>query len=324
MSRIPSSTALALAAALAAGTAAAQPAYPVKPVRVIVPFTPGGFTDLTARAVTDPIAKSLGQPFLIDNRPGANGIIGAEILSKSVADGYTIGMVIAGHTANQTLYDKLPFHAVKSFQPISLVGVAPLILVASNAFAARDVKELVALARAKPGSISFGSSGVGAAAHLTMELFAQQQGVSLNHIPYKGTAPALADLVGGHIQIMFDTMSAMLPMLRAGKIRAFGLASAERWPIATDIPTLSEAGVPGFVAGTWAGLLAPAATPRPVVELLAAEVAKAVRLPEVRARILDLGAEPVGGTPDQFRAFLESEVARWAKVINQAKIRLDP
>ncbi|MBC7779728.1 MAG: tripartite tricarboxylate transporter substrate binding protein, partial [Proteobacteria bacterium] len=226
-----------------------QPAgYPAKAIRIIVPFTPGGFTDLMARTVGEQLSKNVGQPVLVDNRPGANGIIGADLLSKASPDGYTIGMVIAGHSASQTLYDKLPYHAVKSFQPISLVGVAPLILVAANTLPAKDLKELLALARAKPGSISFGSSGVGAAAHLTMELLAQQQGLTLTHVPYKGTTPALADLMGGHIQIMFDTMSAMLPQVRAGKIRALGLSSAVRWPSAQDVPTIAEAGVPGFVS----------------------------------------------------------------------------
>jgi len=298
-------------------------AFPAKPIRVIVPFTPGGFTDLMTRAVGEPLAKNVAQPVLIDNRPGANGIIGAELLSRANPDGYTIGMVIAGHSASQTLYEKLPYHAVKSFQPISLVGVAPLILVASNSFPAKDLKELLAAARAKPGSISFASSGVGAAAHLTMELLAQQQGLTMTHVPYKGTAPALADLMGGHIQIMFDTMSAMLPQVRAGKIRAIGLSSEARWPAAPEIPTLAEAGMPGFVSGSWAGLLAPGGTPRPIVDRLSGEIQRIVRQPEVRARIIDLGTEPVGNTPDEFRAFMESEVTRWAKVINQAMLRLE-
>jgi tripartite-type tricarboxylate transporter receptor subunit TctC len=321
---------IALAAAFGASGAPfirhadAQPAgFPARPIRIIVPFTPGGFTDLMARTVGEQLAKAVAQPVLIDNRPGANGIIGAELLSKATPDGHTIGMVIAGHSASQTLYDKLPYHAVKSFQPISLVGVAPLILVASNSLPAKDLKELLAAARAKPGSISFGSSGIGAAAHLTMELLAQQQGLQLTHVPYKGTTPALADLMGGHIQVMFDTMSAMLPQVRAGKIRALGLSSATRWPTAPEIPTIAEAGVPGFVSGSWAGLLAPGGTPRPIVDRLSSEVAKIVRMPDVRTRLAELGVEPSGNTPDEFRAFMEAEVARWAKVINQAKIRLD-
>jgi tripartite-type tricarboxylate transporter receptor subunit TctC len=317
-------TALAAAAALTAATAIAQPAaFPVKPIRTIVPFTPGGFTDLMARAVGGELSRNFGQPVLIDNRPGANGIIGAELLARSVPDGYTIGMVIAGHSASQTLYDKLPYHAVNSFQPISLVGVAPLIMVASNNLAAKDLKELIALARAKPGTVSFGSSGIGAAAHLTMELLAQQQGLSLIHVPYKGTTPALADLMGGHIQVMFDTMSAMIPLIKAGKIRAIALSSEARWSGVPEVPTISESGVPGFVSGSWAGLLAPGGTPRPVVDRLSAEVAKIVRTPDMRARMADLGVEPVGNTPDEFRTFMQAEVARWAKVINQAMIRLE-
>jgi len=313
----------ALSPVAATAVHAQSAAFPAKPIRVIVPFTPGGFTDLMTRAVGEPLAKNVAQPVLIDNRPGANGIIGAELLSRANPDGYTIGMVIAGHSASQTLYDKLPYHAVKSFQPISLVGVAPLILVASNSFPAKDLKELLAAARAKPGSISFASSGVGAAAHLTMELLAQQQGLTMTHVPYKGTAPALADLMGGHIQIMFDTMSAMLPQVRAGKIRAIGLSSESRWSAAQEIPTLAEAGLPGFISGSWAGLLAPGGTPRSVVDRLSGEIQKIVRQPEVRARIIDLGAEPVGNRPEEFRVFMESEVARWAKVINQAMLRLE-
>ncbi|MCE2948710.1 MAG: tripartite tricarboxylate transporter substrate binding protein [bacterium] len=318
-----SAAALTAAFALLSAAAAAQPAYPSKPLRMIVPFTPGGFTDLMARTVGEQLARSLGQPVLIDNRPGANGIIGAEALSKATPDGYTTGMVIAGHSASQSLYAKLPYHAVKSFEPVSLVGVAPLVLVASNSLPAKDLKELLAVARAKPGTISFGSSGIGAAAHLTMELLAQQQGVKMTHVPYKGTTPALADLMGGHIQVMFDTMSAMLPQVRSGKIRALGLSSDTRWPTAPEIPTIAEAGVPGFVSGSWAGVLAPGGTPKPIVDRLSSEIAKIVRLPDVRTRLAELGVEPSGNTPAEFRAFMEAEVARWAKVIDAAKIRLD-
>ncbi len=316
-------TALAAALTVLAAPVAAQTAFPSKPLRMIVPFTPGGFTDLMARTVGEQLSRSLGQPVLIDNRPGANGIIGAEALSKATADGYTTGMVIAGHAASQALYAKLPYHAVKSFEPVSLVGIAPLVLVASNSLPAKDLKELLAVARAKPGSLSFASSGIGAAAHLTMELLAQQQGLKMTHVPYKGTAPALADLMGGHIQVMFDTMSAMLPQVRAGKIRALGLSSATRWPTAPDIPTIAEAGVPGFVSGSWAGVLAPGGTPKPIVDRLSSEIAKIVRLPDVRTRLAELGVEPSGNTPSEFRAFMEAEVTRWAAVIEQAKIRLD-
>lgn len=309
--------------ATAPSPASAQPAFPTRALRMIVPFTPGGFTDLMARTVGEHLSRSLGQPVLIDNRPGANGIIGAEALSKAAPDGYTTGMVIAGHAASQSLYAKLPYHSVKSFEPVSLVGVAPLLLVAGNGLAAKDLKEMLALARAKPGTVSFGSSGVGAAAHLTMELLAQQQGLKMTHVPYRGTTPALADLMGGHIQLMFDTMSAMLPQVRAGKIRALGLSSATRWPTAPEIPTIAEAGVPGFVSGSWAGVLAPGGTPGPLVERLSGEIAKIVRLPDVRTRLAELGVEPSGNTPAEFRAFMEAEVARWAAVIDQAKIRLD-
>ena len=303
--------------------AAAQPAFPTRPMRMIVPFTPGGFTDLMARTVGEQLSRSLGQPVLIDNRPGANGIIGAEALSKAAPDGYTTGMVIAGHAASQSLYAKLPYHAVKSFEPVSLVGVAPLVLVAGSGLAAKDLKEMIALARAKPGNVSFASSGIGAAAHLTMELLAQQQGLKMTHVPYKGTAPALADLMGGHRQVMFDTLSAMIPQVRAGKIRALGLSSATRWPTAPEIPTIAEAGVTGFVSGSWAGVLTPGGTPRPLVERLSGEIAKIVRLPDVRTRLSELGVEPSGNTPAEFRAFMEAEVIRWAAVIEQAKIRLD-
>jgi tripartite-type tricarboxylate transporter receptor subunit TctC len=325
MHRANAASAAALTAAMVmlSAPAAAQPAYPSKPLRMIVPFTPGGFTDLMARTVGEQLARSLGQPVLIDNRPGANGIIGAEALSKATPDGYTTGMVIAGHSASQSLYAKLPYHAVKSFEPVSLVGVAPLVLVASNSLPAKDLKELLAVARAKPGTISFGSSGIGAAAHLTMELLAQQQGLKMTHVPYKGTTPALADLMGGHIQVMFDTMSAMLPQVRSGKIRALGLSSDTRWPTAPEIPTIAEAGVPGFVSGSWAGVLAPGGTPKPIVDRLSSEIAKIVRLPDVRTRLAELGVEPSGNTPAEFRAFMEAEVARWAKVIDAAKIRLD-
>jgi len=301
------------------GTAAA---YPVKSVRVIVPYTPGGITDVVTRIVALELAKNFGQPFIVDNRPGANSMLGVELLAKASPDGYTLGTVIAAHAANQTLYPKLPYDSIKSFEQVSLLATAPLIVCATNSLAAKSVKELVELAKAKPGQLTFASSGIGAAAHLTTELLMSTTGIKMVHVPYKGTAPALQDLIGGQVTVMMDTPSSMLPHVRAGRIKALGMASEKRVAVAPEIPTLIEGGVP-VVGGTWVGLLAPGGTPRPVVERLAREVAAAIHKPEINERFVQLGIEPVGNTPAEFTQFLKDEVAKWAKVIRDANVEID-
>jgi len=320
---------VACSALLACGTLQAQTRstgsgqdYPNKPVRVLVPYTPGGITDVVTRTVSLELAKSLKQSFIVDNRPGANSILAVDMLSKSTPDGYTLGTVIAAHAANQTLYAKLPYDSVKSFEHVSLLGTAPLIVCATNSLPAKSAKELVELAKAKPGQLSFASSGIGAAAHLTTELLMSTTGIKMVHVPYKGTAPALQDLIGGQIQVMMDVPSSMLPHVRAGKIKALGMASEKRVAVAPELPTLIESGV-NVVGGTWVGLLAPLGTPRPVVEKLAREAAAALRRPELKERFLQLGIEPVGSTSAEFTQFLKNEVAKWAKVIKDANVKVD-
>jgi len=312
---------LAGTALVACGALHAQN-YPARPVRVLVPYTPGGITDVVTRITALELAKGLGQTFVVDNRPGANSILAVETVSKAAPDGYTLGTVIAAHAANQTLYPKLPYDSVKSFEHVSLLATAPLIVCATNSLAATTVKDLVELAKAKPGQLTFASSGVGAAAHLTTELLMLTTGIKMVHIPYKGTAPALQDLIGGQINIMLDTPSSMLPHVRAGKIKALGMASEKRVAVAPDIPTLIESGVQ-VVGGTWVGLLAPAGTPKAIVDKLSREAGIALRRPEIKERFVQLGIEPVGSTSAEFTKFLNAEVAKWAKVIKDANVKIE-
>jgi len=307
---------------LAAWPAPAQ--YPARPIKWIVPYTPAGITDSLTRLVAQKLEAGLGQPIVVENKPGANSIVGAEIVSHAAPDGYTALTVIAAHAANATLYaGKLPFDPVNSFAPVTLVGVAPLILTVNNDFPARDMKELIAYAKAHPGKISFGSSGIGAAAHLTMELLKQTADIDMVHVPYKGTAPALIALLAGDIQVLVDTPLSMLPQVRAGKIRALGLFSAKRIAGAAEVPTIAEAGGPPIEGSTWVMFLAPAGTPRDIVTRLSSETARIVASPEIRARFEQMGVEPVGGTPEQAAKFLEDEVAKWAKVISAANVKLE-
>lgn len=296
--------------------------YPTRPLRVIVPYTPGGITDVATRMVTQEIAKTLGQNVIIDNRPGANSIVGVDLAAKALPDGYTLTSVIAAHAANQTLYPKLPYDSIKSFAPVSLLVTAPLIVCVTNALPVKTPKELVELAKAKPGQLTFASSGVGAAAHLTTELLMLTTGVKMIHVPYKGTAPALLDLTGGQVSVMMDTPGSMLPHSRAGKIRAIGMASEKRVAVAPEIPTLVESGV-NVVGGTWVGILAPAGTPREIVSRLSGEMQAAVRKPELRERFVALGIDPAGTTPEEFAAFLKNEVEKWGKVIRAANVKVD-
>ena len=296
--------------------------YPARPVRVLVPYTPGGITDVVTRITALELAKGLGQTFVVDNRPGANSILAVDMVSKASPDGYTLGTVIAAHAANQTLYAKLPYDSVKSFEHVSLLATSPLIVCATNSLAATSVKDLVELAKAKPGQLTFASSGIGAAAHLTTELLMATTGIKMLHVPYKGTAPALQDLIGGQIQLMLDTPSSMLPHVRAGKIKALGMTSEKRVAVAPEMPTLIEGGVQ-VVGGTWVALLAPAGTPKAIVDKLSREAGAAMRRTEIRDRFVQLGIEPVGSTSSELTAFLNSEVAKWAKVIRDANVKID-
>ena len=309
-------------AIIAAGEAHAQ--YPSRPIRWIVPYTPGGLTDSVTRIVTQKIQEGIGQPVVIENRPGANSIVGADLVAKAPPDGYTVLTVIAAHSANATLYaGKLPFDPVKGFAPVSLVAIAPLIMTVNNDFPAKDVRELIAYARTNPGKVAFGSSGVGSAAHLTTELLKQTAEIDLVHVPYKGTAPALQGLLGGEIQVLVDVPSTMMPHVRGGKIRALGMFSAKRVAGAQEVPTIVEAGGPPIESSTWVMFLAPAGTPRDIVARLAAETAKAVSSPELLSRFEQLGLEPVGNLPEQALKFLDDEIVKWAKVINTAGVKAE-
>ena len=315
--------ALIAAGLLGVGTVHAQ-SYPAKPIRWIVPYTPGGLTDNVTRLVTQKIQESVGQPVVVENRPGANSIIGAEIVSRATPDGYTLLTVIAAHAANATLYSgKLPFDPVKGFAPVSLVGIAPLILTATNNFPAKDVKELIEYAKKNPGKVSYGSSGIGAAAHLTSELLKQTAGIDIVHVPYKGTAPALQGLIAGDIQILIDVPSTMMTHVRGGKIKALGMFSPQRIAGAAEVPTVVEAGGPAIESSTWVMFLAPPNTPREIVQRLSAETAKAVGTPDLKGRLDQLGIEGVGSTPEQARQFLEAEIAKWGKVITTAGVKAE-
>jgi tripartite-type tricarboxylate transporter receptor subunit TctC len=317
-----------IAAALGAGLlAAAAPAwaqdYPSKPIRIIVAYTPAGTTDILARAIGQKMTENWGQPVIVDNRPGANGNIGTEVAARATADGYSLLMATAAtHSINNTLYPKLSWDAVKDFAPIGLVARVPNLLVVNNSLPVKSVKELVAYAKANPGKLTHGSPGHGSTAHLSMELFKSLTGTRMVHVPYKGSAPVLADLMAGQISLTMDNIPVYLPHAKAGKIRALAVSSGERTSAAPELPTVVEAGVPGLQAVSWFGLVAPARTPQPIIDKVSKEAARILRLPDVHKRIADLGAEPVGGTPREFAAFIQSEIRKWRKVITDAKVEL--
>ena len=306
-----------------AGGALAQ-GWPNRPIRMIVPYTPGGYTDLMARLVGQKISDALGQPIIFENKPGANAIIGTDVVAKAAPDGYTFGTVIAAHAVNATLNPKLPYDTMKDFTYVSLMSVAPLIIIANNALPANNVQELIALAKAKPGELNFASSGVGAAAHLTMEMFKSRTGTDMQHIPYKGTAGALQDVIGGRINVMFDVVGPLMPQVRSGLAKAIVVTAKERIPAASDVPTMAEQGVPDFVSGTWAGIIAPAGTPKEIVDRVAAEAKKALADPALKDKLVEQGIVAVGSTPEEYRAFVAEEIVRWRKVITDAGIKMEP
>jgi tripartite-type tricarboxylate transporter receptor subunit TctC len=316
-------TLFALLAASLCATAQAQ-SYPSKPIRWVVPYTGGGITDVVTRVVTQKMANSLGQPIIVDNRPGANSILGSDLVAKAQPDGYTMLTVIAGYAANVTLYQgKLPFNPAKDLVPVSLAGIAPLIMTANNNFPASDVKGLIAYAKANPGKVNFGSSGIGAAAHLTTELFKQTAGIDMVHVPFKGTAPALTAEMGGDIQILVDVPSTLMPHIRGGKIKALAMFSKERIQGAAEVPTIVEAGGPPIESSTWVLFMAPGGTPKAIVERLAAETAKAINESEIKGRFNEIGIIPVGSNPEHAAKFLGDEVARWSTVITKAGVKAE-
>ena len=315
---------LFLALVLAAPLAAHGQAWPAKPIRWVVPYTAGGITDVVTRLVTQKMSAPLGQPIIVDNRPGANSILGSDLAAKAAPDGYTMLTVIAGYAANVTLYQgKLPFDPIKGLVPVSLAAIAPLIMTANSNLPVKDIKELIAYARANPGKLNFGSSGIGAAAHLTTELFKQTVGVDMVHVPFKGTAPALTALIANDIQVLVDTPSSLMPHVRGGKIKALAMFSGRRLSAFPDVPTVPEAGGPVLESSTWVMFMAPAGTPREIVSRLSAETAKAINDTDIKERFSQIGIEPVGGSPDQAARFLDAEIAKWAKVIDTAGVKAD-
>jgi tripartite-type tricarboxylate transporter receptor subunit TctC len=317
---------LALAlAGLAGGAAAQAPAdYPTRPIKVIVPFAPGGATDVLARMIGQKLAESWGQQVVVENRPGAGGNIGAEAGARAAADGYTLTLAAAGFMAvNPSLYAKLPYDPVRDFAPVALLVKAPLLLVVNPAVPARNTRELVEWARANPGRLTIGNGGQGTAQHLGGELFTSVAGIRAVHLPYKGSAPATTDLLAGVFEAQFDNMVTLLPHVKSGKLRALGVSSAARVPVLPDVPTIAESALPGFETGTWYGMVAPAATPPAVLDKLNREIARIVALPEVNERMVAMGLVPAVGPRASFGEFIRSEIAQYGKLIRSAGIKLD-
>ena len=316
----------ALAATVLATAAAAAAAadYPSRPIRLIVPFSAGGTSDFLARTIAERLGGRLGQTVVVDNKPGAGGNIGSAAVAQAEPDGYTLLLGTVGtHAINSSLYKKMPFDAVKDFAPVTLVAAVPNMLVVHPSLPVKSVAELVELAKAKPGKLNFASSGNGSSIHLSGELFKTLAGVDMTHVPYKGSGPAVADLLGGQVNMMFDNMPSSLPHVKAGKVRALAVTSAKRSPAMPDLSTMAEAGIKGYDASAWFGILAPAGTPPAVVDRLNAEIVKVLHLPEVADRLSQQGAVPTTSTPQEFAAYIRAETAKWAKVVKASGAQMD-
>jgi tripartite-type tricarboxylate transporter receptor subunit TctC len=312
---------LALGCCLAVSAAASfAQSYPAKPVKMLVGFPPGGGTDVVARSLAAELSKSLGQQFIVENKGGANGVIATTELAKAPADGYTLMMTISSHVTNTVLYPKLNYE-LKDFQPISIVATSPFVLIAHPSFKPNNVNELVTLAKAKANSVDYGSPGPGSTQHLSMELMSLMAGVQMTHIAYKGGAPALTDLLAGQIPLMFMTTVQSLPFLKDKKVKALAVSTAKRTPVLPDVPTIAESGVAGYESDVWFGVIAPAGTPRPIVDKLHAEIVRIVKTPEMQKSLAGQGAEPVGNTPGEFAALIKAEHAKWADVIKRTGIK---
>lgn len=315
---------LAVAAAGALPLGAAAQNFPTKPITIVVPFSAGGTTDILARIVGQGLTTELGQSVVVDNKPGAGGNIGASLAAKAAADGYTLFMGTVGtHAINQSLYKKLPFDPVKDFAPLSRVATVPNLLVAHPSQPFKTVKEMIAYAKANPGKITFGSPGSGASPHVSGELFKSMTGTDMLHVPYKGSAPAMTDLLGGQTSVMFDNMPSAIQHVRSGKLRPIAVTTAKRSPELPDVPTIAEAGVPGYEATSWFGMFAPAATPKPVLSKLQAALTKVLNQADVKKKIAEQGGEVVAETPDQFAAFIKAESVKWGKVVKESGATAD-
>ncbi len=314
--------AAALAVAMAGGSAMAE-AWPSKPISLIVPFPAGGTTDVLARALGEKLAQSLGQPVIVENKPGAGATLGADFVAKAKPDGYTLLMGAVHHTIAPSVYKKLPYDFQKDFAPITTVALVPNVLVVNAATPAKNVAELVALAKAQPGKLTYGSNGNGTAQHLIGTQFENATGTEVIHIPYKGSGPLATDLLGGQITMSFDTVTPVLQHIKSGKLRALAVTTNKRSSALPDVPTLDEAGLKGFNIGTWFGVLAPVATPKDVVSRLNAEMVKVIQSPDFRKRMEEIGAEPIGNSTDQMGQQISSETEKFAKLVKDAKVTIE-
>ena len=308
----------------AAASANAQPAYPLKTIRYVVPFPAGGPLDIVARSIGQELTKSWNQPVIVDNRPGAGGNIGADLVAKAPPDGYTILMgAVSTHAINVTLYSKLPYDPIKDFAPVTLITSVPNVLVVHPSLPVKTVADLIALAKARPGQLNYASGSTGSAGHLAGELFDSMAGVKMTHIPYKGAAPAVIDLIAGHVSLMFDNLSSALPNIKAQRVRAIAVTTLKRSPLVPELPTISESGLRGFDVSTWFGIFAPAGTPPDIVGRLNGEIVRILHTNEMRERLALLGAEPIGNKPDEFAAFIKAEIPKYAKVIKASGAKAD-
>lgn len=321
MTDLKSMAALAVVALMA--TEAGAQTYPTKPIRAVVPFPAGGGIDTVLRILSPKMSEALGQLIVIDNRSGASGTLGTEIVAKAPADGYTLLGTFSSHSQNQILYKSLPFDTLRDFAPITVFGTVPNVLVTNPALPVKTVKELIALAKKRPGEILYASIGPASPSHLTAELFNSMAGVKTTHVPYKGAAPSMVALVAGETQLTFTTVLVAAPFVNSGRLRALGVASLKRSPAMPAVPTIDEAGVKGFDSTAWWGLLAPAKTPRPIIDRLYSVTVAAMQQPEIRARLDQLGAEPAGQTPEAFDQLIRDDIVKWGKVVKALGITAD-
>jgi len=298
--------------------------YPTKTIKIVVPYPAAGGPDILARVIASKLTPVLGQQVIVDNRPGAGGNIGADLVAKSAPDGYTLVMgTVATHSINQTLYKKLPFDPLKDFVPIILVATPPNVLVVNQNLPVKTVKDLIVLAKSKPGELTFASGGNGTSQHLSGALFQKLAGVQMTHVPYKGSGAALPDLIGGQVDIMFDNLPSSMPHIKSGAVRAIATTGAARSAVLPNLPTVAEAGVPGFEVSTWYGLLAPAKTPQAIIDRLNLEITKILKFPDIKARFIAQGAEPTPGTPQQLKAFIKEKTAKWAAIVKASGAQID-
>ncbi len=313
----------ALVAGVAAAGAAAAQGYPAKAVTIVVPFPPGGTTDVLARTIAQKMNEDWGQPVIVENKPGAGATIGAAQVAKAPADGYTLLMGAVHHAIATSVYPKLPYDFQRDFAPVTIVAMVPNVLTVNPGVPAHSVKELIAWGKANPGRLSYGSNGQGTGQHLIGEQFAAMTGLDLLHVPYKGSGPLTTDLIAGQVSMSFDTITPVLPHIKAGKLRALAVTTGKRSAALPEVPTLAESGLAGFDQGTWFGLLAPAGTPKEIVAKLNAEVVKILRMPEVQKRFAEIGAEPVGNSPEAMAAIIRSDTEKYAAVVKKANIRIE-